>query len=402
MLRQLTSRGLCRANVATAGAAAARRAFSRTGAAHRSLETGFVGLPNVGKSSLFNAITATVEAQVKNFPFCTIDPNRGRAVLPDPVLDQLAVMNSSERVVPGVLEFVDIAGLIKGASEGLGLGNQFLANIRECDAIVHVVRCFDDDDILHVESSTDPVRDAEIIGLELVLADLAQLERRLPRAERTAALGKAEGKLEVAALRKIQTLLEEGKPVRAATLDDAEVASVRGLHFLTSKPLIYAANVDDDSLASGNDYSSALAELAAHEGSACVLVSACVESELHSLEEDERAEFLASLGVDDAATVGLNALARAVYGMLDLQTFYTTGPEESRAWVIPRGATTQDAAGQIHGDIAKKLVRTDVIGSELLLEAGSEAEARKRGQLRSEGRDYVVAEGECLHFHHTA
>jgi hypothetical protein len=358
------------------------------------LRAGNVGLPNVGKSTLFNAVVANAKAQAANFPFCTIEPNVGMVTVPDERLETLAKISSSERIVPARLEVVDIAGLVKGASKGEGLGNQFLANIREVDAIIHVVRCFEDDDIIHVSGSVDPVRDIEIINLELILADMAQAERRIERARKEART-KKEAQFEVDALEKILPVLEEGLPARSVSLTEDESLAIKTLGLLSLKPIIYAANVSEEDLASGNDWVVQVREIAAKEGAKAIVISAQVEAELAELPDSDRAEYLESLGVQEG---GLASLMRATYELLGLQTYFTTGPQEARAWTITRGMRAPQAAGVIHTDFERGFIRAETVAYDDLVAAGSMAVAKERGQVRSEGRDYVVQEGDVMLF----
>src|SRR4028119_701071 len=313
------------------------------------LSAGIVGLPNVGKSTLFNAVTRTRKATAANYPFCTIDPNQGIVTVPDPRLEALSKLSNSKKVVPTAIEFVDIAGLVRGASQGEGLGNQFLSHIREVDAIVHVVRCFDNDDIIHVAGSVDPQRDIDIINLELILADLAQIERRLDRTRKLARNNK-EAQAEVDVLEKLVTVLNAGKPARQYSFTDEEAELVKGLELLTNKPIIYAANVSEDDLATGNTYVEQVREVAAKENAKVVIVSAQVESELVELSEEERTDFLESLGVKEG---GLKSLIRATYELLGLRTYFTSGPKETRAWTIIAGMLAPQAAGVIHSDFER-------------------------------------------------
>ena len=358
------------------------------------LKAGIVGLPNVGKSTLFNALVANAQAQAANFPFCTIEPNSGVVAVPDPRRGHLAELSGSKEIIPTRVEFVDIAGLVKGASQGEGLGNKFLANIREVDAIVHVVRCFENDDVIHVSGSVDPLRDAEVINLELGLADLAQVEKRRERLKKQLRTSK-EAQLEDAALERIQAALEQGGPARGVALSVEEAALLKPLGLLTAKPIIYATNVSEDDLATGNAYVERVRELAAREGAAAVVISAQVEAELIELPEEERAEFLEGLGVSEG---GLRSLIRATYELLGLRTYFTTGEKETRAWTIRAGMSAPQAAGVIHTDFERGFIRAQTIGWRKLLEAGSLAEARNRGWLRSEGKDYVVEEGDVMEF----
>jgi len=358
------------------------------------LKAGIVGLPNVGKSTLFNALVANAQATAANFPFCTIEPNSGVVAVPDERLQRLSDLSSSKEIIPTRVEFVDIAGLVKGASQGEGLGNKFLANIREVDAIVHVVRCFENDDVIHVSGSVDPRRDAEVINLELGLADLSQVEKRRERLKKQLRTSK-EAQLEDTALERIQAVLEQGGAARSVSLADEEEALIRPLGLLTAKPIIYATNVSEDDLASGNAFVDTVQALAEQEGALCVKISAQVEAELIELPQEERAEFLAGLGVSEG---GLRSLIRATYQLLGLRTYFTTGEKETRAWTIRAGMTAPQAAGVIHTDFERGFIRAQTIGWQQLLEAGTLAEARNRGWLRSEGKEYVVAEGDVMEF----
>lgn len=360
------------------------------------LQTAIVGLPNVGKSTLFNALTETQGAEAANYPFCTIEPNVGIVEVPDPKIKVLSDLNKSQKSVPTALEFVDVAGLVKGASAGEGLGNQFLATIRQCDAIVHVVRCFEDENVIHVDGSVDPVRDAELINLELAFADLAQVEKRLERIKKDIKSGKASEE-EASALNKIAEVLNKDEPARNAELDEAEELAIKSLGLLTRKKMIYAANVADADLAEGNEMYQRLTALAENEGAKVVLVSAQVEAELVELDDEDRIDFLDSLGVtiDDC---GLRALVREVYDILKLQTYYTSGETETRAWTIQRGWTAPKAAGVIHNDFERGFIRAETISYDDLVECGSESAAKAKGLLRSEGKDYVVQEGDVMLF----
>jgi GTP-binding protein YchF len=358
------------------------------------LRAGNVGLPNVGKSTLFNAVVANAQAQAANFPFCTIEPNVGMVSVPDPRLDVLAKISGSENIIPARIEFVDIAGLVKGASQGEGLGNQFLANIREVDAIVHVVRCFENDDILHVLDSVDPIRDIEIINLELTLADLAQAEKRLDRARKDMRT-KKEAAHEVSALEKIIPVLNEGKAARGVALTEEEEFAVKGLGLLTKKPMIYATNVNENDLATGNENVEKVRALAKTEGAQVVVISAQVEAELIELPEEDREAFLKELGAEEG---GLKSLIRATYDLLGLQTYFTTGPKETRAWTIRKGMTAPQAAGVIHSDFERGFIRAETMSFNDLVETGSKSAARDKGLLRSEGKAYVVQEGDVMEF----
>jgi len=358
------------------------------------LRAGIVGLPNVGKSTLFNALVANAKAEAANFPFCTIKPNVGVVAVPDERLEVLAKISTSREIVPTRVEFVDIAGLVKGASQGEGLGNQFLSHIREVDAIVHVVRCFDNDDIVHVAGSVDPIRDIEIISLELVLADSAQIERRIERT-RKQARGNKDAQLELNVLEKIAAVLDAGKAARQAMLADEEKLLVKGLDLLTAKPIIYAANVSEEDLAEGNSWVEQVRELAKHENAQVVVVSAQVESELIELPDAEKEEFLASLGVEEG---GLKSLIRATYELLGLRTYFTTGEKETRAWTIENGMLAPQAAGVIHSDFERGFIRAETIAYVDLVSAGSMNAAKEKGLVRSEGKDYVVQEGDVMLF----
>ncbi|MDJ1175346.1 redox-regulated ATPase YchF [Roseofilum capinflatum] len=358
------------------------------------LRAGIVGLPNVGKSTLFNALVANAKAQAANFPFCTIEPNVGVVAVPDERLSVLAKLSQSEQIVPTRIEFVDIAGLVKGASQGEGLGNQFLANIREVDAIVHVVRCFENDDIIHVSGSVDPSRDIETINLELALADLSQVERRLDRA-RKQARGNKDALVEVSALEKLMEVLNEGQSARLAPLSEEELDSIKGLGLLSAKPIIYAANVSEDDLAEGNQWVEQVKQIAAQETAEVVTISAQVESELIELPPEDRADFLASLGVEEG---GLQSLIRATYSLLGLRTYLTTGPKETRAWTIKAGMTAPQAAGVIHSDFERGFIRSETIAYQDLVSSGSMNAAKDKGLVRSEGKEYVVQEGDVMLF----
>ena len=358
------------------------------------LKAGIVGLPNVGKSTLFNALVANAQAQAANFPFCTIEPNVGTVAVPDPRLEQLRQLSNSKDVVPTRVEFVDIAGLVAGASQGEGLGNKFLANIREVDAIVHVVRCFEDNDVIHVSGSVDPVRDAEVINLELALADISQIDKRRERLKKQLRTSK-EAQLEDDLLARIGVELDGGGAARSLNISSEEYLMIKPLGLLTAKPIIYAANVSEDHLAGGNPFVDAVSELAKKEAAQTVKVSAQVEAELVELGEDERNDYLEGLGVSEG---GLRSLISATYQLLGLRTYFTTGEKETRAWTIKAGMTAPQAAGVIHTDFERGFIRAQTIGYGQLLEAGSLAEAKAKGWLRSEGKEYVVAEGDVMEF----
>ncbi len=358
------------------------------------LTAGIVGLPNVGKSTLFNALVANAKATAANFPFCTIEPNTGIVAVPDERLKVLSDICNSAQTVPTRMEFVDIAGLVKGASQGEGLGNQFLSHIRAVDAIAHVVRCFDNDDIIHVAGSVDPIRDIDIINLELILADLAQIERRLDRTRKQARSNK-EAQAEVDILDKLVEVLNAGKPARQYSFTDEEAELVKGLELLTNKPIIYAANVSEDDLGTGNSYVEQVREIAAKENAKVVIVSAQVESELVELPEEERLDFLESLGVTEG---GLKSLIRATYELLGLRTYFTSGPKETRAWTIIAGMLAPQAAGVIHSDFERGFIRAETVAYQDLVTTGAMNAAKEKGLVRSEGKEYVVQEGDVLLF----
>ncbi len=361
------------------------------------LRAGIVGLPNVGKSTLFNALTAQTAALAANYPFATIEPNVGVVPVPDQRLEPLAALVKTTVIVPATVEFLDIAGLVRGASKGEGLGNQFLANIRETDTVVQVVRCFHDESVIHVEGSIDPGRDIETIQIELALADLATVERRREKALKTAKGGDKTAKAELEVLDKIQPVLEEGGPARTAALTDDERAIARGFFLLTTKPTIYAANVDEGTMADpdSNTNVQLVREIAEREGAECVVICAQLEAELVALPPDERAAFLSSVGVTSS---GVDRLIKSAYHLLGLMSFLTAGEKEVRAWTIPRGTRAQRAAGEIHSDIERGFIRAEVIRYEELIRAGSYAAAREQGLLRLEGKDYVMQEGDVVLF----
>ena len=356
---------------------------------------GIVGLPNVGKSTLFNALTATQAAQAANYPFCTIEPNVGRVAVPDPRLDKLAGIAQSAKIVATQLEFVDIAGLVKGASKGEGLGNQFLANIREVDAIAHVLRCFEDGDVTHVSGSIDPVRDAEIVETELMLADLDSLEKRLPNLEKRAKGGDKEASAEVPVVRKALDVLREGKPAREADLTAEELPTFRRLQLITAKPMMYVLNVEEASAATGNAHSAKAEAYARQRGMPAVVISAAIEAEVAQLPAEDQAEYLASLGLEET---GLARVVRAGYQLLDLVTFFTVGPKEARAWTVRREARAPEAAGVIHTDFEKGFIRAETIAYEDYVSLNGESGARDAGKLRLEGKEYVLRDGDVMHF----
>ena len=357
---------------------------------------GIVGLPNVGKSTLFNALTATAAAQAENFPFCTIEPNIGRVAVPDERLDKIAKIGQSAKIIPTQLEFVDIAGLVRGASKGEGLGNQFLGNIRETDAIVYVLRCFEDGDVTHVEGSVDPLRDAEIIETELMLADLESLERRIQNAVKKARGNDKEAKEQVALMERIVPLLEDGKPARMVELSADERETFRQLQLLTSKPVLYVCNVEEDNAADGNEYSAKVAAMAAEKGAESVVISAKIESEIALIDDaEEKAEFLETLGLSEP---GLNKIIRAGYKLLNLVTFFTVGPKEARAWTARRNATAPEAAGAIHTDFQRGFIKAETIAYDDFVGLGGESAAREAGKLRQEGKEYITQDGDVFHF----
>jgi len=355
---------------------------------------GIVGLPNVGKSTLFNALTATAAAQAANYPFCTIEPNVGRVAVPDPRLGALAAIGKSAKIVPTSLEFVDIAGLVRGASKGEGLGNQFLGNIREVDAIVHVLRCFEDPDVTHVEGSIDPIRDAETVETELMLADLDSLEKRLPQLQKRAKGGDKESAATAALMEPIMAALIEGRPARTA-IAPADVEAAKRLQLMTSKPVLYVCNVEEAAAAAGNAQSERVATRAAAEGAACVVVSAAIEAEVSTLPEADRAEFLEGLGLHDS---GLDRVIGAGYGLLGLITYFTVGPKETRAWTIVRGMKAPQAAGVIHRDFERGFIACETTAFAEYVALKGEAGAREAGKLRIEGKEYVVRDGDVLLF----
>mgnify|MGYP001800495141 FL=1 len=357
---------------------------------------GIVGLPNVGKSTLFNALTETQAAQAANYPFCTIEPNVGQVAVPDARLDKIAAIANSAKVVATQLSFVDIAGLVKGASAGEGLGNQFLGNIREVDAIVHVLRCFEDDDIQHVANKVDPIADAEVVETELMLADLDSLEKRVSNAEKRATAGDKEAKILASVLGQALELLKDGRPARLVEPKDDEEARVfKQAQLLPAKPVLYVCNVAEDEAAEGNSLSEAVFAKAASEGAQAVVVSAAIEAELISMPEDERGEYLEALG---GAESGLARVVRAGYTLLGLQTFFTAGPKEARAWTFPTGAKAPQAAGEIHTDFEKGFIRAETIGYEDYIELNGEAGAKEAGKMRQEGKEYIVQDGDVMLF----
>ena len=355
---------------------------------------GIVGLPNVGKSTLFNALTATAAAQAANYPFCTIEPNTGRVGVPDPRLEALATVGKSKQIIPTSLEFVDIAGLVRGASKGEGLGNQFLANIREVDAIIHVLRCFEDGDVTHVEGSVDPIRDAETVETELMLADLESLEKRLYAAQKKARGGDKESIAQVELMEPIVVALQAGRPARTA-IPAAQVGAAKRLQLLTSKPVLYICNVEEAAASEGNAFSARVMERAAAEGARAVVVSAAIEAEVSQLPETERAEFLDGLGLSDS---GLDRVIRAGYDLLGLITYFTVGPKETRAWTIVRSTKAPQAAAVIHNDFERGFIACETIAFEDYVALKGEAGAKEAGKMRVEGKEYVVKDGDVLLF----
>ncbi|MGH6942518.1 redox-regulated ATPase YchF [Hypericibacter sp.] len=355
---------------------------------------GIVGLPNVGKSTLFNALTATQAAEAANYPFCTIEPNVGRVSVPDPRLDVLAKIAGSAKIIPTQLEFVDIAGLVKGASKGEGLGNQFLGNIRQVDAIVHVLRCFEGE-VTHVEGSVDPIRDAEIVETELMLADLENLEKRADSAAKKAKGGDKEAKALVDAAEPALVALRAGKPARTAKIPKELESTFKLLQLLTSKPVLYVCNVDEGSAAEGNAFSAKVAAMAKAVGAETVVISAAIEAEVAQLEPAEKEEFLTSLGLTEP---GLARVIRAGYKLLDLLTFFTVGPKEARAWTVYRGAKAPQAAGVIHTDFERGFIRGETIAYDDYVACNGEQGAKEKGLMRAEGKDYVVKDGDIFHF----
>ena len=358
-------------------------------------KTGIVGLPNVGKSTLFNALTRTAAAQAANFPFCTIEPNVGDVAVPDARLATLAGIAKSKQVIPARITFVDIAGLVKGASKGEGLGNQFLANIRECDAIAHVLRCFEDDDITHVDGRVNPLEDAETIETELMLADMESIEKRLQNITRKVRGGDKEAVQQERLLKAALAALEAGKPARTVPVDAEDAKAWAMLQLLTTKPILYVCNVAEDEAATGNAHSDAVARMAEAQGAAAVVISARIEEEIAQLSDEEAAEFLSELGLEEA---GLNRLIRAGYALLGLQTYFTVGPKEARAWTIPAGTSAPKAAGVIHGDFEKGFIRAETIAYDDYVSLGGEVPAKEAGKMRSEGKGYTVKDGDVLHF----
>ena len=357
---------------------------------------GIVGLPNVGKSTLFNALTETAAAQAANYPFCTIEPNVGRVAVPDPRLQEIARIAKSANIIETQLEFVDIAGLVRGASKGEGLGNQFLANIREVDAIVHVLRCFEGGDVTHVEGRVDPVADAETVETELMLADLDSLEKRVPNLAKKAQQGDKDAKVQASVLGQALELLRDSKPARLTQpKDEEERVALERAQLLTAKPILYVCNVDEGDAAKGNAHSARVFEKAAAEGAKAVIISAAIEAEIATMPEEDRAEFLRDLGLEET---GLSRIIRAGYELLDLITFFTAGPKESRAWTVEKGSKAPQAAGVIHTDFERGFIRAETIAYDDYVALGGESGARDAGKLRSEGKDYVTKDGDVMLF----
>ncbi|GLQ16032.1 redox-regulated ATPase YchF [Maritalea porphyrae] len=356
---------------------------------------GIVGLPNVGKSTLFNALTRTAAAQAANFPFCTIEPNVGEVSVPDERLDKIAAIGKSAEIIPTRLSFVDIAGLVKGAAQGEGLGNQFLANIREVDAIAYVLRCFENDDIVHVSNKIDPIADAEVVETELMLADMESLEKRIGGLEKRLRGQDKEAKITLELVQRALAVLQDGKPARNVEIADDEKKAFKELNLLTSKPALYICNVDEDSAADGNEMTKRVAEYAAEQNARSVIISAEIESELSQLEDDEQKEFLETLGLEEP---GLNRIIREGYKLLNLQTYFTVGPKEARAWTVPVGTKAPQAAGVIHTDFERGFIRAQTIAYDDFVELGGEAAAKEAGKARDEGKEYVVKDGDIMLF----
>jgi hypothetical protein len=360
------------------------------------LSIGIIGLPNVGKSTLFNALTSTAAAEAANYPFCTIEPNTGLVSVPDMRITKIAAIAKTNVIIPTQIEFVDIAGLVKGASKGEGLGNKFLANIRETDAVAHVLRCFEDGDITHVEGSTDPIRDAEIIETELILADLESVDKRIPALEKRAKGADKEAKAALELLARIRPVLNEGKAARTVEISEDEKKLFKGLQLLSSKPILYVCNVSEDEAATGNDWTKKVEEMAAAQGAKTVVISVKIEEEVAQLEsEEEKLEFLRDLGLEET---GLSKLIRGGYELLELITYFTAGVKEARAWTVWKGATAPNAAGVIHTDFEKGFIKAETIAYNDYVELGGESAAKEKGKLRLEGKEYLVQDGDVMHF----
>ena len=358
-------------------------------------KTGIVGMPNVGKSTLFNALTSSGAAAAANFPFCTIEPNTGEVTVPDPRLDVLAGIAGSAQIIPAKMTFVDIAGLVKGAAQGEGLGNQFLAHIRECDAITHLVRCFENDDITHVEGRIDPLADIELIETELILADLDSIEKRLHGIVRKIKSGDKDILEQRDLMLRAQACLEKGDPARMIQVDAEQARAWKALGLLSAKPILFLCNVEEESAASGNAYSALVEGVAKAQNAACVIISCAIEQEISQLDGDEAAMFLDEMGL---AEPGLNRLIRAGYDLLTLQTFFTVGPKEARAWTVARGVLAPQAAGVIHGDFERGFIRAETIGYDDYVACAGESGAKEAGKMRAEGKGYALRDGDVLHF----
>lgn len=356
---------------------------------------GIVGLPNVGKSTLFNALTKTAAAQAANYPFCTIEPNTGDVAVPDPRMTAISEIAGSKELIPTRLTFVDIAGLVRGASKGEGLGNQFLANIREVDAIVHVLRCFEDDDITHVEGKIDPVTDAETVETELMISDLESLERRVAPLRKKGQTGDKEAKAQAALMDEILELLHDGKPARMLEVAPDQERAVRELNLLTTKPVLYICNVDEESAAEGNEFSAAVADMAKNQGAGAVVISAAIEAEISQIDAEDQEDFLETLGLEEP---GLDRMIRAGYELLDLITYFTAGPKETRAWTVAKGSKAPQAAGVIHTDFERGFIRAQTIAYNDYVELGGESAAKEAGKARDEGKEYIVQDGDVMLF----